>query len=127
MCALAVGLAIPATASAGTVETTAYQVMQGTSKHYLVPLKLSGGPSAVICDAYKMRLPISTSCLIRTGYPKSFCTIGINMASNGHATGLVACGRLKAPQWAWRAHYTWNGKAFTWHTPQRVGAVPWPS
>jgi len=96
-----------------------------SSRNYQAPLKLSGGVSSVICDPYKMRLPISVTCGIQTGYYKSHCYISIDMASNGHATGKVICGRPN--RWAWKAHYAWNGKTFTWNPATRIGAVPWPA
>lgn len=127
--AVAMGLVTVPVAHAGVVEKTAFQIMQATGRNYIVPLKLVGGESAVICDPYNLKTTtLRASCLIRTGYPKSFCTIQMNVVQSGAATGKVLCGSLrKGHEWSWSAKYVWNGKKFRWNSPTRINDVPWPA
>jgi hypothetical protein len=116
---------IPSVAHAGTVETTAYQVMKATGTRYEVPLQLKGGPGAVLCDSYKNVLPLRTTCMIRENYPHAArCFISLNVRSNGHASGRVICGSVK-DQWSWGAKYVWNVKSFVWSGQTHYGSTPW--
>lgn len=112
---------VPAARAADVAQTTTYEIGRfALTANHARGFYITGGVNGVACDPYVAQLPTKIICQMHTSIPTGRCLITVNMATNGHANGQVACGnawrtlRAGVKPWGFTVKYRWDKKAYRW-------------